>query len=746
MGVKLAIMKKMRFHLLVIAIVGLIAYSNSFSVPFQFDDLRIILDGPYIQNLDNFSLSHMNEYNPRRYIGYLSLALNYHFGGLDVTGYHIVNLLIHLINAILVYFFVVFTFRTPYFSVSGTSDQGPGISNQGRPVPSPQSRVPNFFALFSALLFVAHPVQTQAVTYIVQRLTSLTTLFYLLSIVLYSKGRLITQQSAISDQQTIHHSPFTIHHSRWVTSGICYLLSIVSTVCAMKTKEIAFTLPIMILLYEFTFFRSSLKRKLLFLIPVLLTLVIIPISMLHIDRPLGEVLSDLSEKSRLQTDMSRGDYLMTEMRVIVTYIRLIVLPINQNLDYDYPIYRSFFTVPVFLSFLFLSALFGTAVYLMYKSGRGAISYQQSALSNQRLEEDSQQYAVRSNGSTTRQLDNSTFHHSLFTIHLSRLIAFGILWFFLALSVESSFIPIVDVIFEHRIYLPSVGAFIALTAALFAAAGKMEKRWRWAEKALLSLLLIIVVLLSGTTFARNRVWQDAITLWENNVRNQPASFRAHYNLGTLYEKNGRLEEAMRELQSAITRKPDSAEAHINLGMVYGKQGRLEKAIGELQTAINLKPNSVEAHQNLQKVYADLGRFEDAASELKYVFAINHYEQSVVYNQQGRLEEALRELTAAVAVKPEYAEAYNGLGVLYDKQGRLEEAVRELQTALRVKPDYAEAHNNLGIIYAKQGYLREAERHLQAAVAIKPDYSEANKNLQRILKLKENRTVERPANQP
>ncbi len=113
----------------------------------------------------------------------------------------------------------------------------------------------------------------------------------------------------------------------------------------MKTKEIAFTLPIMILLYEFTFFKSTLKRKLFFLVPVLLTLVIIPLSMLHIDKPLGEVLSDLSEKSRLQTDMSRADYLMTEMRVIVTYIRLILLPINQNLDYDYPIYRSFSSPP-----------------------------------------------------------------------------------------------------------------------------------------------------------------------------------------------------------------------------------------------------------------------------------------------------------------------------------------------------------------------------------------------------------------
>src|ERR1700690_3438237 len=115
--------KNIYFHLLVIAIAGLIAYSNSFTVPFQFDDRGVIAENPVIRDIGNLTSSAKvpvdnprYEYNSRRYLGYLTLALNYRWGGLDVTGYHVLNLLIHLINAILVYFFVALTFRTPYFS------------------------------------------------------------------------------------------------------------------------------------------------------------------------------------------------------------------------------------------------------------------------------------------------------------------------------------------------------------------------------------------------------------------------------------------------------------------------------------------------------------------------------------------------------------------------------------------------------------------------------------------------------
>ena len=689
-------MKKTYLHILVIAIVGIISYSNSFNVPFQFDDYFNISENPIIKDPGNFTSSLSGyQYNPRRYLGYLSLALNYRYGGLDVRGYHIVNLLIHLINATLVYFLVLLTFRTPYFKSdksevsSKKEDAGKGPDTDGLSLLTthyslftiPGSR--SFVAFFSALLFVAHPIQTQAVTYIVQRFTSLAALFYLLSMVMYVKARL---QSAKSIEQSAGNNsvPDATVLMRFVKGPMPYALcSLLSAVLAMKTKEIAFTLPIMILLYEFIFFMSTLKRKLIVLVPILLTLAIIPLSMLHIDKPLGELLSDLSEKSRLQTDMSRGDYLATEMRVIVTYIRLIVFPINQNLDYGYPIYRSFFSPPVFLSFLFLSGLIGTAVYLLYKSRWAA-----TTVSRKKLEVSSDQ--AEAEGDRSGNDLPFTTHYSLFTIHYSRLIAFGILWFFLALSVESSFIPIVDVIFEHRLYLPSIGAFVALSAALFAAAMRAKSRWPNSERAIIPLVVIIVLILSAATFARNRVWQDKTRLWEDVVRKSPGNARAHNNLCFVYLGNGKTDQAIQQCTAALGLLPDYLDARINLGVAYNARGMYDKAIEHFLIALSMDPDDADAHNNLGIAYVSKGMFDEG---------IKHYQ-------------------IAVSLSPDYAEAYSNLGVAYASKGLFDKARENFEYAIRLKPDYFEAYHNLALLYEKMGDYEKAASLDRKAKDMKP----------------------------
>ncbi|HAM51632.1 MAG TPA: hypothetical protein DCP92_13465 [Nitrospiraceae bacterium] len=360
-------------HILLIAILGLIVYSNSFRVPFQFDDLPNIKDNPIIKDFQYFvepsSAKALPLYDDlkSRFIGHLTFALNCKMHGLNVTGYHIVNLLIHIINALLVYWIVILTFRTPALKPSHNNYQ----------------RFADLIALFSALLFVSHPVQTQAVTYIVQRFASPATLFYLLSIASYIRSRLSTER-----------------HTRF----IFYIISFISAFLAMKTKEIAFTLPVMITIYEIMFFEGKLTKRILYLIPLLLTMAIIPFTLLSLDKPVGSLISDVSEATRVETTVSRMDYLFTEFRVIVTYIRLLFLPIGQNLDYDYPIYRSFFDSRVFLSLLVLTSIISFGIYILCRYRRSAP-------------------------------------------HI-KLISFGIFWFFIALSIESSIIPIVDVIFEH----------------------------------------------------------------------------------------------------------------------------------------------------------------------------------------------------------------------------------------------------------------------------------------------------------
>ncbi|MBI4690126.1 MAG: hypothetical protein HY754_07655, partial [Nitrospirae bacterium] len=162
-------------------------------------------------------------------------------------------------------------------------------------------------------------------------------------------------------------------------SCIMYLASLFSAVLAMKTKEIAFTLPIIIVLYEFMFFNRSRVtshesrvtdhvsritchvswiKRILYLFPFLLTVLVIPLSFIGIDKPAGDMIGEIREASQETGAIPRWSYLFTQFRVIATYVRLLFFPINQNLDYDYPAYHSFFSPNVFLSFMLLLSIFG----------------------------------------------------------------------------------------------------------------------------------------------------------------------------------------------------------------------------------------------------------------------------------------------------------------------------------------------------------------------------------------------------
>jgi len=547
------VLNRQAIHLVLILFVGLAAYSNTFNVPFQFDDLDFIQNNPVIRSLDNFfSSTRGYEYNSRRFITYLTFAVNYHFGGYDVTGYHAVNLAIHLINSMLVYFLVLLSF-------SIRSGQA------GQDTRSPGEALPNYarmIAFFSALLFVAHPVQTQAVTYIYQRLTSLATMFYLLSLVAYSMAR---NAGAASKGQ------------RKAASTALYLLSVASAVLAMKTKEMAFTLPIIIVLYEFVFFRTEFRKKILFVLPVLLTLTIIPISILGIHKPLGEILSDISEMSRLQTDMPRWDYLVTQMRVVTTYVRLLFLPAGQNIDYDYPVYHSLLTPSVFCSFLFLLSIFGAGVYLLYLS---RLSAKPAA------------------GSASKGFRKGALPSPFLPYY--RLIGFVLLWFFITLSIESSIIPIVDVIFEHRVYLPSVGAFIAATSTLFLFVVKMRKKFPRAEESIVGVLTLTVLVFSGAAIARNAVWKDTVSLWEDAAQKSPNKGRVHHNLGRAYDTNRNPRKAFEQYLIATRVEPDLAKAHESLGISYVSIGAVNEARQELSIALQLDPTLSQARMFLDYI--------------------------------------------------------------------------------------------------------------------------------------------------
>lgn len=621
--------------MLILIGVGYAVYSNTFDVPFLFDDKNYIVDNRAVQT---FTIGRYGILT--RAISFLTFALNYRLHGFDVVGYHVFNLIVHVSNALLVYILIVLTFRAPFFSVDGKEYGNSDGTNHIT------------LAFVAALIFVCHPIQTQAVTYISQRFASLATLFYLLSMVSYVSFR-ISGSAA--------------------TKKIFYIVSLLSAVLAMGTKEIAYTLPVNIILYELLFFPGKDKRTVRRLAPFALTMVIIPLLLLKGNQIIEKYGVEESIKTVASTSsLSVADYFITQLRVIVTYIRLLLFPINQNFDYDYPVYHSLFNPSVLASFFFLVGVFLLSLYLL-------------RLSADKGREDKQ---------------------------LLRLSAFGLLWFFITLSIESSIVPIFDVIFEHRMYLPSVGFIIFFVSSAVMLQNRLRFSGIKACRAVIPALIIIAAVFSVMTYMRNGIWRDEVIFWQDAVKKSPAKVRPHTNLGLAYYKYGRPEEAVQEFITTVRLEPDYALGYYNVGIVRMNQGRLEEAQRDFQMAIYFDPN----HEG------------------------SHYHLGVILLMLGRLEESAQKFTTVTHLRPSFSNAHYNLGIVYVAQSRFDDAIREYLTVIQLDPDSVMAYNNLGMIYKTEGRFEEAVNAFRRASLLQPENMNIRKNLEMAIKAMNQRKMD------
>ena len=370
-----------------IAAVALVAYSNTFHVPFHFDDRPNIVNNPNIQ-IKVFTWDHIerlvkNTYKETiRVFSYFTLALNYYFGGFNVFGYHLVNFLVHIASGVFLYWFLLLTFNLP-----SLKEKYGSISYK--------------VALFSSLIFISHPIQTQSVTYIVQRMASMAGMFYLLSLVLYVKGRLTTGR------------PRILYFGGMVLS---YLLGVFS-------KENVAILPLFIAVYEFYFFQkldlSPKGRKILFGLAG--ALFIIGAFGLIV---WGERYINLIIEGYQYRTFTMSERVLTQSRIVLYYLTLLAFPhpSRLNLDYDFPISKTILDPSTTLiSILIITGLVG---------------------------------------------------YSIWGARKKPVLSFLILWYFGNLVIESSIFPL-EMVYEHRLYLPAVGPFVLFSLVVIRGIEKLK---------------------------------------------------------------------------------------------------------------------------------------------------------------------------------------------------------------------------------------------------------------------------------
>ncbi|MFH0795732.1 MAG: tetratricopeptide repeat protein [Candidatus Omnitrophota bacterium] len=610
---------------------GFLIYSNTFQSPFQFDEELFILHNSAIQNLWN--IKDIWNFAPTRFITYLSFALNYHFHQLHVSGYHLVNLVIHISTAILVRWFILLTFSTPV------------MANQKN------YREHDLIALFGGLLFVTHPVQTSAVTYIYQRAASLAAFFYLASLCLYIKARLLKNET----------SKKTGGWKRY------YGGSLLTAVLAIFTKEITITLPLMIMLYEVIFLKEGKKSYWKYPVPFFMT-----IPLMFFAKSLNSINFGIRSFTRETITIARSQYLLTQFRVIITYLRLLLIPVNQNIDYDYPTAKTLFTLPVFASLLLLLLILALGISLFRKN---------------------------------------------------RLISFSIFWFFLALALESSIIPIKDVIFEHRLYLPMVGYCIFLPTTLYYLFG--EKRLR----TVVTILIIMVSGYSALAYARNRVWKDKLTLWNDTVQKSPHKARPYNNRGVAYLNKGAFDKALADFNQAISINPNYAEVYNNRGEAYWNKGDSDKAIADYNQALSINPNYFNAYNNRGEAYWNKGDSDKAIADYNQAISLNpnfdnaYKNRGIAYGSKGDYDKALADFNQAISINPNYADAYNNRGVAYSNKGASDKALADFNQAISLNPNYADAYYNRGMVYWNKSDSDKAIVDFDQAISLNPNYADA-----------------------
>ena len=613
--------------IILLFVVGFAIYSEAMKGPFLYDDEPYILRNTLIYRLDNFLVPPFN-----RYVTFLSFAVNYAVSGLIPFDFRLVNVLIHVVNSVLVYAFIIQIFRTPRMSMESA--------------PSGHAHA---VAAMAALIFVSHPIQTQAVTYITQRFAALAALFYLLSIILYLDYRLHEQQAP-----------------QW-RRRVPYGLSLFFALVAQFAKEISFTLPAAVVLIEAVFFNArdeegGLRRRLKRLAPFLAVFVVLPFVFLA--SPWfgigGDGVAESVRKAQVEElqNLSTHDYLITQLRVIVEYLRLLVWPEGLRLYYEFPAFKTFFEPAVFLSFIFLASIFSLGAYLCFAR-------------------------------------RNTHHVSI------PLIGFGILWFFLTLSVESSIIPIRHVIFEHRLYLPSAGAILAASAFLYyvfdyfwySRHGHERISWTW-----WALISAIVLMLSAAAYNRNIVWTDKVVFWTDVVEKAPRSAQAYINLGSAYANKAMYGNALENYERALKLDSSHAGAYSGMSEAYAGIGRLDEALDACLKAIAMAPNLTAAHVNCGTVS----------------FLRKDYESAIINYEK------------ALSIAPSNVGITRNLAATLETVGRLDEAIGLYEEILKRTPREPDIYINIGNLLMKSGRLKEAEIYFNEAIRLKPEYASIVRN--------------------
>jgi len=594
----------------------------------NWDDEGNVVKNPFIRN---FSLEELT--NPKSNLFFanyipitaLTYMVEYRLFKLNPTVYHVTNLLFHLLNTILVFIFIHLLSKS------------------------------TLIAIMVSLLFGVHPMHVESVAWISERKDVVYSFFYLLSLICY-----------------ILYCRDTINRKFYFLSLFLYILSILS-------KPMAFSLPLVLFLLDYTYTRQWGYKLLIEKAPFFIFTIPFFITTLYL------------QQSALTPHMIIifPDNILFLCYRLLFYIVKLIFPFGLSSFYPYPEKISDHFPFIFWLYFFIVVVLCFVFFLCYKR-------------------------VKDNKDKTT-------------------ILFGILFFFITILPVIQIIPIGRTITSDRYtYVPYIGLFYIVCyffSKLFGERYTVHKNIKG-----LAIALSIVAILSFCWLSWHRclIWKDSITLWSDVIAKYPKVTIAYNNRGLAYMEIGEFKKALDDYKKALDADPNDYTTHTNLCTFFIRNGEYRSAYAYCSNAIKLKSHPFEALNSLGTIFFHLHEYEKAI--MYYKMAINihpNYDQAYynlcsTYRKKMEYGLAIDACKRAIEIRPDYVEAYDNIGSIFAQINNHQMAIQFYKKALEIDPDYASAHNNLSVIYYYSKLYDLAEIHFRKAVQlgykVHPDFSE------------------------
>lgn len=654
--------------LAVLEVITVAFYFPSLKYNFQFDDVAHITK--------HFAIRHDNPllrwwYN-RRWFGDWLNALNFKMGAFNPFVYRITNVFIHMACGALVYYLVLTICKSLERSIV--------------------QRYSHFIAFCTAGFFLLHPLQTQAVSYVIQaRIEGIASFFILLNLVLfvhYAKAKTFAMRSTL------------------------LALLIFFTVLSCGTKEIFILIPaLMVIVDLLALSRGSIRTLLLergyfylwygLFFAVLVGWYIFDFRLfpqggrsagfqaglsdyLHNSNNLGNVLTH--DSSQKITSLS---FFISQFRAVMHYFGLVFWPFSMSVEYDWKLARGFMTAEVLIPLAQIVLLLAGACYSIIR----------------------------------RRL---------------LLVGVGIVWFFVVLAPRSSFIPSAELVCDYKSYLAMVGIYMGISVLLAGLLELLSKAYDWLKmnidswQVYTATVVFLFVPLGTATLFRNTVWSSNVLFWEDCLKKAPQKARTHNNYAVALCEAGKYEQAIKHYEKAIELDRYYQDPLSNLAVACTMVGQVDRAVDALKNAIALCPNYPEAYNNLGSIYIDQKKYDEAEKSLKAAISLRSHYGKAYFNlariceAKGDYQGVFDNLKMAVAGDLDsVADAHFKLGQAAFRLEKFQDAVTAFAHVLKLEPSsHIALFNYANALHLNKQYA-DAESLYERLVQLDPkDYRYVN----------------------